>query len=819
MNSYLETFIRDAKAIAEQRGVNWDVQLGPDGVAIPGHGWNLTKMVGASPPPVTWLNDFGTDRKTVDLLNASPPPGPLRTYSKKPLSRDWQDLLKACAIEQLLVRRNTCPHVAGSVVRPLRVLATCAPTTDPWAITAEDATFAIGTARKLGASGKLADLIFGVIRSIVDPNHLTDIGPLVPALERDTKVHIRKSKFAKSLDEIRSDLDERKNAEKLPERRAFWELTRIVFTETPRSFLDLLRFAQARVLILTGLRDGECAMLPADWKRYREYVDANGRPAGQVGGVSRSLMLRHFAEKQRVIYEDSTALFESVQFVPMMFEDILTTTLDEVVKATEPLRRTLRRQIETGRVLPQFESGDLVPAAELYTYLTGNPFVAELPQDVRRQYIETYQRDYNPDVFDALRAEQLQTIRAGKCLRIAAYKYFQRLTGAPLRKANGAVWDETRILSQAFLRVGEVEEFLKRDLPTKQSDAIPIKLANGELPAWELMFLMPKRALAEGLGAGLCDVTRYCAIGRMDPRMTTHSLSTGKEQTLFAVYGESDADRALTIRPHSLRHLQNTELFRLGVADTIITKRFNRRRVAQSYDYDHRSLAEDLEQIDLKPEVEARLGEKSATVARLIKAGKACGPFVEAFRAIQQTQGEDAALEYLRAEADGFHSTPYGHCINSFTVDPCPKHLECFTGCRHLSATDLTENRQNLVQLEFRLETAVQAIEARQQRIGRGAPLELETASGDQHSSGLMVSAQSMRTWAPSGIGIDNQLSHAKTRLAGVRKLLATPPGHQVFPDGPDLSRDPGKPIGRVLSLATWLGPLRRFVLAHPLGR
>ena len=378
MNSYFETFIRDAKAIAEQRDVNWDVQLGPDGIAVPGQGWNLTQMVGVSPPPVTWLNDFGTDRNTVDLLNSSPPPGPLRTYSKKPLSRDWQDLLKACAIDQLLVRRNTGPHVVGNVVRPLRVLATCAANPEPWSIRVDDATFAIDTARKVQASGKLADLIFGVIRSIVDPNHLTDTGPLAPALTRDKKVHVRTSKFTKSLDEIRSDLDERKNAEKLPERRAFWELARIVFTETPRSFLDLLRFAQAKVLIFTGLRDGECAMLPADWKRYREYVDTQGRPAGQSGGVSRSLMLRHFAEKQRVVYEDSTALFESVQFVPLIFEDILATTLDGVVAATEPLRRTLLRQIETGRILPQFANGDLVRAAERDTWRLINVTITQM---------------------------------------------------------------------------------------------------------------------------------------------------------------------------------------------------------------------------------------------------------------------------------------------------------------------------------------------------------------------------------------------------------------------------------------------------------
>jgi hypothetical protein len=252
MNSYLESFVRDAKTIAEQHGVNWDVQLGPDGLAIPGQGWNLTRLVDDSPPPVIWLNDFGTDRNTVDLLNSSPSEGPLRTFHKKPLSRDWQDLLKACAIDQLLVRRNTCPHVVGNVVRPLRVLATCAPTVEPWGIIAENVNFAIDTARKVQASGKLADLIFGVIRSIMDPHHLTDIGPLVPALVRDKTVHVRTSKFTKSLDEIRSYLDERKNAEKLPERRAFWELARIVFTETPRSFLDLLRFAQAKILILVG---------------------------------------------------------------------------------------------------------------------------------------------------------------------------------------------------------------------------------------------------------------------------------------------------------------------------------------------------------------------------------------------------------------------------------------------------------------------------------------------------------------------------------------------------------------------------------------
>ena len=39
----------------------------------------------------------------------------------------------------------------------------------------------------------------------------------------------------------------------------------------------------------------------------------------------------------------------------------------------------------------------------------------------------------------------------------------------------------------------------------------------------------------------------------------------------------------------------------------------------------------------------------------------------------------------------------------------------------------------------------------------------------------------------PAGsIGLGNQIAHATIRLENVRKLLATPSGERVFPDGPD---------------------------------
>ena len=303
-----------------------------------------------------------------------------------------------------------------------------------------------------------------------------------------------------------------------------------------------------------------------------------------------------------------------------------------------------------------------------------------------------------------------------------------------------------------------MEEFYAGNAHTKLSDSSCFKLQNGEeLKPWELMFLMPKRALAEGRNGGMCDVTRYFSVGRMDAGMIPNSLS-GKHASvpsIFKSYSQSDEDRKLKINTHSFRHLLNTELFRQGVADTIITKQFNRRSVTQSYVYDHRSLAEELAAIEIPSDVEISLGEKSSTVLRLIKSGKASGPIVDSFKKIQKEQGEDAALEYLSVEADGFHSTPYGHCINSFTVDPCPKNLECFAGCNHLTATNLPENRQNLINLEKRIATALQAVQAR--------PIKT--------------------------IGRDNQIAHAKSRLDGIQKLLSTPNGQQVFPDGIDLSK------------------------------
>ncbi|WP_197388890.1 hypothetical protein [Ralstonia pseudosolanacearum] len=771
MNPHYSAFIELGKTLTREKGLNWEMPLDETGAAIDGVGWNLTAAAGDVPPPAHYLRDLGAELKALRIVNAERVERGLKPLSRQPLSTAWQDFIKAAVAEQLLFRRNTTGHVYQCIARPLRIIATCVDKA-PWQLSVDDLRIAIRIAKTIQASGALGDQVLGIVKVVLDTHHICDAGPLHSSL---AVPHIQgkrssRAKHTWSQDELRADLEARKRGERLPERRAFWELTRIVMTEKPRTFMDELRFAAMRTMIVTGMRAGEVVLLPVDWKRERTYLDSKGRPAGEAGGISTSLMVRHFAEKQQEEESDSRVLREATQPVPEMFRTLLTETLDHVTRITEPLRATLKLQCETGRLLPWYSVDSIVPVIEVYTRLMGNPFWLKIE---REAFIERYRDGFDPAVLAELHEYQHERRRSGDLtLDMAVYQFGNRLKtamlegetnlcfrhgdGSPVKHLERMDWHAT------YLHVGELEEHIRLTTPTKASDTAPLPLESGVIQPWELLFTLPKRSLAEERNELLCDITRYMSVRR--PANDLIGLALGEHRTcvtLFEKYGLTDDDRALRMESHMLRHLQNTELFRLGVADTIISKRFNRRSVAQSYEYDHRSLAEELEQIEIPQDIEIALGEKASTVARLIKGGKASGPIVDAFRRIQATRGDAASYEYLRAEADGFHATPYGHCLNSFTVDPCPKHLECFADCRHLSATDLPEQRQNLVRLEGKFKLALETIRAR----------------------------------PSTSIGWKNQLEHAEKRLAGIQKLLVTAPGEHPFPDGIDLSLPPQRGV------------------------
>lgn len=761
------SYIKQWKNIALSKGLEWEFELTLEGVSE--SGWNLTSIINGIAPPVHYLRDLGSDIKTLAIINNEQLNKP-SLLGKAALDADWQQLIKASTSEHLFYKRSTTSHITNGIIRPLRVIGTYCTfiSVKPWHITPEIIDKVVSIAKEIQPSGQLADIIIGITKNLFDTNHLALNSPIHPSLlsKRTNNGNNRRSNIVKSKAELLDDLSQRKNQSKLPEQKAFWELLRIIFTQKPRSFTDALRFAVLKVMVITGLRIGEAVRLPADWKRAREYYDPKAKPAGELGGYSQALLLRHFAEKQQSEMSDSVALYENTQYVPEMFKDILTETLDEMVKITQPLRDTLKLQCETGRLFPYYDKSRVVPVFELYTRLTGNPFWLEIDESESIGFIDQYRKDFDPAVLAQLNKHQkfIYDIGGVRKLDMAMYIFFNRLVvnkkvenPISFRHANGSLYSEKRCKwSDVHLNIGELEDYQTENLPTKLSDTKPIKLTDGELQPWELLFLLPKRALAEERNNGITDISRYYSVGIPDTSLLTLALGENEQfDSIFARYCETDEDKLLYLTSHSLRHLQNTELFRLGVADTIITKRFNRRSVAQSYVYDHRSLSESLESVELPIEVEAMLGEKSSTVAKLIKTGKASGPIVDEFKKIEKEHGEQAAFEYLKVEADGFHATPYGHCINSFTVDPCPKHLECFAGCRHLTATNLPYQINNLRNLEHKFEVAIAEIQAR----------------------------------PATTIGYQNQFTHATVRLESIRKLLQAPTGQPVFPDGEDFSK------------------------------
>jgi len=768
MNRHYRAFIDYGKKLADTRGLAWDIPLDSHGEAIDQIGWNLSALVGEVGTVTFYLRDFGHDQSALAAVNSERQSSGQSELIRSAVPAPWQDVIKAAAAHELFVRRNTPGYVAPLVVRPLRVIATCTEHA-PWALTVDDVRTSIRVGSLIQQQGRFADAIAGVVKLVFDARHLCDAGPLsvVVGAKRVRRPREDKAKHVQAEDVLRSNLESRKRSERLPDRRAFWELARIVMTERPQSFVDEIKFAAIRLMIVTGFRIGEAALLPIDWRRVQRHVDRNGRPSGESGGFSTSLMIRHFAEKQYENESDSRVLRVAAQPVPEMFRELIEETLKRVADLTDPLRQTLKLQCETGRLLPWYSLHEMVPIADLYTRLTGNAFWRDID---RASYLANYRQDFDPNVLRALRVDQLARERDGVGrLDMPIYIWGNRLrammregtTSLRFRSADGRELNGSRIQwSSAHFRADEFEAHIRAIVPTKVSDTTPLPLSDGAVQPWELLFILPKRSLAEERNDGLCDVTRFIAINRPDPQFIGQALGDQKlVPSLFEKYGLTDQDRKLRLRSHSLRHLQNTELFRLGVADTMITKRFNRRSVVQSYEYDHRSLAEELDAIEIPPEVEAKLGDKATTVAKLIKGGRASGPIVDKFRRIEATEGEAAAFDFLSVEADGFHATPYGHCINSFTVDPCPQHLECFNNCRHLSATNLPEHRENLVKLESKLVVAIRAIQERPAK----------------------------------SIGWKNQLAHAKVRLNGVQQLLATPAGQAVFPDGVDRSLRPSK--------------------------
>lgn len=792
MTQALDQFLTTAKSLAAKHGLVWNPSHDEKGVFPKKDRWNLSGLSGSATP--VWFSGFGWPPNMLEALESL---GPAELHPR-PLSNfptfAWRELCQAVLIDHVLVHQKA-PHGAYRLARMAKVLALAAGDVPPSEMTGTHVQRAYNIALRMG-DGEAARVFPSFISNLIDSYHLAIRPNLasscipysdersVRAQEKVDLANAYSNSKGYRKKELSNGLNERKDSAKLPDHRAFWELCRIVFTEEPRSLHDLQLFACVRLHIITGLRAAEIALLPSDWERWREWTDIEGRPASERGGISRSLAIRHFAGKQATKAKgpSSRQLVPKLQFVPEQFEGIVLHTLHEVEQATRPFRTTLERQLKSGRIFPDLAEDELIPIWDLHARLYGHAHVSAvpIPDELIRHYKFGSLDDGKPGKrfrFDPASLKEVRDHQYG-ALALENTVSGRKIATGSLHARLRSYWKDTRskIESPNFLneeghphfpksaadwgrvhfRVREVEAQLCSQGFALNQSFLPVRSAEPVAPS-EFLFLTAIDKGATRTETKVLDAEKFCWVRRFNADEVIKALGGAKQTahlSLFARYSRNEEDRKLRIKPHALRHLQNTELFRKGLADTIITNRFNRTSVQKSYVYDHRSLAEKLDNIDVPEDVEERLGPKAGTTYRLILSGRVSGPLIDKFRAIQREEGDDAAFEYLIAEADGLHATPYGFCLNSFTVDPCPKHLECFNGCMHLARTDLPSEQENLTKLRCR--TAVLLDKA------RASP--------------------------PGSIGRENQIRHAENRLENLDKALATPVGESPFPDGYDLS-------------------------------
>ena len=628
--------MENARKIAATAGVNWNIGLDATGVALKGQEWNLRQLTADGRPNTYVLRTFSQFEDAQEqlvaqgLIDAS-------MVGKQPVSEAWQDLIKAYTLDHLVVR-NKSISFAVSAAAAWRFLATVA-RVEPWLVTSQDVELACKISNICQNTDSRTINIMALVRNFVDVLHLFNACPIAALVDRPQASKVARAKFAKAEKNLPDALEARKTEEKLPERKAFWQLVKIVFTDQPASFIDHLRFALVKLLMLTGLRIGEGVVIPLDWKRTRGYVDDKGRPAGEIGGISESLSIRHFALKQK-----KADLFEETQSVPEMFREDIEELFQHIVELTAPLRATLKAQYESGRIFPQYEPDQLVDAVEMYVHLTGNPVWTAPPYSDEMQACMSRYRD----TFDSAEMLNLSKLQSNSTnASVAVSRFFSvenRQKGLILRDKDG-VPHIGRGVRGTFLLISDAEAYVLKHVQTKHSDLAPFRLnGGGKLAPWEMLFLMPKRAVGEGRGDSLLDPTRTYSIGVADQALLLTAIGDVENEryTLFSTYGQTPDECALTIKSYTLRHLQTTELFRVGVADTIISKRYNRRSIAQSHVYDHRSLAEVLDAIELPDDWALVLGDgKAATVAKLIHSGRANGPIVREFKHIQKKEGDN----------------------------------------------------------------------------------------------------------------------------------------------------------------------------------
>src|SRR3546814_902052 len=162
-----------------------------------------------------------------------------------------------------------------------------------------------------------------------------------------------------------------------------------------------------------------------------------------------------------------------------------------------------------------------------------------------------YRQSFDPAVLQEISAHQAALADQGGRYTQSLRQYFGRPESAWIPRIAldtgelvGAEGGKRQRLANVGIRIGQLEDAIRENIPTKLSDIDSFPLEGGRgLSTDECLFLVPKRALIEGRNDGVCDLTRYAFVGRLNPADISVALGyPGKtQQSFFAKYGKSEA--------------------------------------------------------------------------------------------------------------------------------------------------------------------------------------------------------------------------------------------------------------------------------------
>jgi len=156
--------------------------------------------------------------------------------------------------------------------------------------------------------------------------------------------------------------------------------------------------------------------------------------------------------------------------------------------------------------------------------------------------------------------------------------------------------------------------------------------------------------------------------------------------SVFSVRGLTEPDGSpMRIKTHAFRHWLNTLMSRGGLSDVELARWSGRRNINQNAAYKHGT-------------VEQRV----SWAQEMIKAGELRGLVADTYHSIDDPVEKQYFLETFVNVA---LFTPYGVCVHDYSIDPCPYHLNCLSGCPEYLRTkgDIEEQKNIAEVLNFHL--------------------------------------------------------------------------------------------------------------------